>query len=586
MSTDVIAAPSSSPTKVQQAESETKMDTSTNDAEPMNVDETPVNDAEEPVTEAKGGKRKRPTKKPVETDENSISSARPRRTLPKREEAAPAPTVNGTSKANRAKAQRNSAEQAAADADDEQERDKNIPVLHDVADVVWVKMGGHPWWPSLIVRDPNDATQSFTKVTGTARPKRMYFVVFYGSTADFAWVPDSAVIPYQGVEAFTTYAQEMVDKAVTKSQKEQLTERFQLKVTIGRREDWELAVREADQAVKQTSETRLEEIDPKVQFYTSKTGGSKGQSGRKSKVSAAKHDESSGPPSVPSSSVDASDRSLLAEKAFEFKSEEETSEDDETPPPKTPSVKIKLKKQTSNDSTTPPAKRRYVRKSAAPDGGKKANGQRTSTRTHEAPLENGNSPGSKRGRQRLSKPSVIASNGDNVNSDSSSTTPKASSQRKSIKKPQAFMNKSNPVSPLNNILVGRHHRFDTRIGFLSPFEEQEIFDVIDQLSSTKTFEEAEQLARRRFEHILCLNLNKTNADIPQEWFYSFLFAHPILIVKNPQWFNDKKFDSLDNTDTSNQSSNSIQVLKRQLHILSKLYRNELQVRQVGDRATS
>ena len=247
---------------------------------------------------------------------------------------------------------------------------------------------------------------------------------------------------------------------MTKSQKEQLTERFQLKVTISRREDWELAVREADQAVKQTSETRLEEIDPKVQFYTSKTGmnksiwtnlipyyilfssgGSKGQSGRKSKVSAAKHDESSGPPSVPSSSVDASDRSLLAEKTFEFKSEEETSEDEETPPPKTPSVKIKLKKQTSNDSTTPPAKRRYVRKSAAPDGGKKANGQRTSTRTHEAPLENGNSPGSKRGRQRLSKPSVITSNGDNVNSDSSSTTPKTSSQRKSIKKPQAFMNK-------------------------------------------------------------------------------------------------------------------------------------------------
>lgn len=49
-------------------------------------------------------------------------------------------------------------------------------------------------------------------VSGNARPKRMYFVVFYGSTADFAWVSDTAIINYQGVEAFTKYAQESVDK--------------------------------------------------------------------------------------------------------------------------------------------------------------------------------------------------------------------------------------------------------------------------------------------------------------------------------------------------------------------------------------
>ena len=44
----------------------------------------------------------------------------------------------------------------------------------------------------------------------------MYFVVFYGSTADFAWVYDAAVIPYKGVEAFTKYAQETVDKVLLK----------------------------------------------------------------------------------------------------------------------------------------------------------------------------------------------------------------------------------------------------------------------------------------------------------------------------------------------------------------------------------
>ena len=53
--------------------------------------------------------------------------------------------VNGGNRASKTKVPRNSAEQAATDADDEQDREKNIPVLHDVADIVWVKMGGHPW---------------------------------------------------------------------------------------------------------------------------------------------------------------------------------------------------------------------------------------------------------------------------------------------------------------------------------------------------------------------------------------------------------------------------------------------------------
>ena len=191
------------------------MDTSV-DVPPAEPEPEPANglddSAAEPTNDTKAGKRKRPTKKPVETDETSISNSRPKRTMSKREEAPATTTANGSAKGGKAKAQRQSVEQTAGDADDEQERDKSIPVLHDVADVVWVKMGGHPWWPSLVIRDPNDSTRCFTKVSGNARAKRMYFVVFYGSTADFAWVSDAAIIPYQGVEAFTKYAQESVDK--------------------------------------------------------------------------------------------------------------------------------------------------------------------------------------------------------------------------------------------------------------------------------------------------------------------------------------------------------------------------------------
>jgi hypothetical protein len=173
------------------------------------------------------------------------------------------------------------------------------------------------------------------------------------------------------------------------------------------------------------------------------SGAPKSQGGRKSKVSAAKVEESESS-SVPPSSVDASDRSVLAEKTFAFKSDDELTDDD-TPARKTPSMKIKLKKQTSNDSSgTPPAKRRHVRKSAAPADESKTNGSAAShppTHTDDTSLPDGDGSGKKRARSRISKPSVIASNGDNLKADSPPTAGKASPQRKSITKPQAFTDK-------------------------------------------------------------------------------------------------------------------------------------------------
>lgn len=46
---------------------------------------------------------------------------------------------------NKGKAARTSVEQTNGDDDEDQDRDKSIPITYDVADVVWSKMGGHPW---------------------------------------------------------------------------------------------------------------------------------------------------------------------------------------------------------------------------------------------------------------------------------------------------------------------------------------------------------------------------------------------------------------------------------------------------------
>ena len=459
MSTDVIAPADVPSEPVTTMETEVQP-TTTTDETPAPVNGNTTEDGPLPATtENKGEKRKRPTKKSVEIDETSVSNSRPRRTLTKREDPPPpAPVVNGSGRKSKTQ---------PAPIEDDEERDKTVPTAHDVADVVWVKMGGHPWWPSIVIRDPNDSTSSFTKVVGNAPPKRTYFVSFYGSTADFAWVPDSTVIPYQGVEAFTTYAQKAVDKAVTKNQKEQLTERFQLKVTMSRREDWESAVKEADLALSQTSEKRLEDIEPKLQFYTSKTTSS----GRKSKAKVEEPVES------PVASTEEED---------EDDDDEEEEEEDVKPARKTASLKAK-----SNDGATPPAKRRYVRKSTGTNENTTTNGSH----------DDDDSP-KKRGRPRISKPAVITTNNNGQ-------------LKKPIKKPQAFANKVESPSTIN-VLNGQHHRFETRVGFLSPYEEQEIFDIVDQLRTNKSFDEVEQLAKQRFEQILCANLNKTQVDIPQD----------------------------------------------------------------------
>ena len=55
-------------------------------------------------------------------------------------------------------------------------------------------------------------------------------------------------------------------------------------------------------------------------------------------------------------------------------------------------------------------------------------------------------------------------------------------------------------------------------------------------------------------------------------------------MKNPQWFSEKNAsDTLNDNDLLNdvQSSGSLAVLKHQLVVLSKLYRDELQSRQSG-----
>jgi hypothetical protein len=150
------------------------------------------------------------------------------------------------------------------------ETNKN-DIKYNVGDLVWSKVGGHPWWPCMISNSPNNLKSnnkeeastfindlSHVRYVGSTRQKCMYYVLFFGPSIEHAWVTESCLIEYKGIEAFKAYAQDQVDQASIKSAKEKLADRFQLKVSLTRREQWEKAVTEADFALgKHVTERKL-----------------------------------------------------------------------------------------------------------------------------------------------------------------------------------------------------------------------------------------------------------------------------------------------------------------------------------------
>jgi len=74
----------------------------------------------------------------------------------------------------------------------------------------------------------------------------MYFIEFFGPQAERAWLAQANVFRYKGIESFKIYAQDQVDRALSKAAKEKLAERFQLKVALNRRDQWEQAIEQAD----------------------------------------------------------------------------------------------------------------------------------------------------------------------------------------------------------------------------------------------------------------------------------------------------------------------------------------------------
>lgn len=74
----------------------------------------------------------------------------------------------------------------------------NEQLVHLVGDLVWAKIPGHPWWPSMVAYDPNTAEyfQCAPKSQTIAITK--YHVQFFGDDPLRGWVSKHLMINFLG----------------------------------------------------------------------------------------------------------------------------------------------------------------------------------------------------------------------------------------------------------------------------------------------------------------------------------------------------------------------------------------------------
>lgn len=138
-------------------------------------------------------------------------------------------------------------------------QEKSDEIRYNLGDLVWAKVSGHPWWPCMISNSELSPTSTkndgknenvYFRLIGGSKPKRSYYVQFFGPSVEHAWVPEGNIISYQGLQEFKVYSQQQIDKAMSKSAKDKMSEKFSLsKIAPNKREEWEQAIAEADRLV-------------------------------------------------------------------------------------------------------------------------------------------------------------------------------------------------------------------------------------------------------------------------------------------------------------------------------------------------
>ncbi|CAF3072662.1 unnamed protein product, partial [Rotaria sp. Silwood2] len=92
------------------------------------------------------------------------------------------------------------------------------------------------------------------------KTKRQFFVYFYGKYLEYSWLSTRSLLKYAGLNNFIQNAETAVRQASTKSEKLELANRYQLKVSMKKRVQWDEAIELADHALTMTKDDRIKQF--------------------------------------------------------------------------------------------------------------------------------------------------------------------------------------------------------------------------------------------------------------------------------------------------------------------------------------
>ncbi|KAG0428459.1 hypothetical protein HPB47_024549 [Ixodes persulcatus] len=123
-----------------------------------------------------------------------------------------------------------------------------------VGDLLWSKVGGHPFWPCMVSFDPLSGI--YTKTV--RQQHRLYHVQYFGDDAQHGWTQPGRIMPYEGLAKFLAMGN---------------LERAPYNVPDRKRDAWRVAVQEATDALELTRSERKHKLT--FEYYDPRSKGAK-----------------------------------------------------------------------------------------------------------------------------------------------------------------------------------------------------------------------------------------------------------------------------------------------------------------------
>ncbi|UJR14906.1 hypothetical protein I4U23_001890 [Adineta vaga] len=117
-----------------------------------------------------------------------------------------------------------------------------------IGDILWAKLPGFSWWPTFVYGCFYDDGNYVKVISKPGLPiKKQYFVYCFGSHFKHAWVHETYLHRYEGLEEFVRYSEHQVEQASSKRTEEKLRKKFKVQISEELHPLWKEAVDKANE---------------------------------------------------------------------------------------------------------------------------------------------------------------------------------------------------------------------------------------------------------------------------------------------------------------------------------------------------